>query len=106
MLFIFLFIVIFYVENSYELQTTNISQIDTTYLNKIVKIEGKVLIDTKFNKTLFLEIEDINLEKSRINGIVFNSDFRINRTKIYFFEGKITLYKKEPEIIVEKFWEK
>lgn len=98
-IFIFLFIIIFYVENTAQISTTNISQIDTTYLNKIVKIEGKIIKQKKINETIFLEIKD---NTSTIPAIIFKTNFKINQSNQYLFEGKIVLYQKRPEIIIEK----
>lgn len=98
-LFVSLFIVLFYLDSVYVMPLVKISDIDESYLNKKVKIEGRISQQNSYKNMLFLEIYD---DSSEILGMIFESDFLLNKSSNYIFKGKVTTYDKKLEIIIEK----
>ncbi len=99
-LFLLLFLLIYYLDENLEIQKTNIEEINKKNLNQKIKIVGNVS-DIKYIKNhIFLNIKSNN---SSIKGIIFNSE-KIIIEKEYHIEGKITIYKEELEIIIEKMY--
>ncbi len=98
-LFLIIFGIVYFVEESYELEKMNISQIDDTFYNNYVKIYAKVITIRNFNETIFLILKD---ETKEIPAIIFEK-VEIEKNQNYYFEGKITKYNGDLELIVERF---
>lgn len=97
--FLLTFALIYLIEINYKQKTITISKIDSNYLEKNVKIQGKIIKQTLNNNTLFLTIKD---NSSQINIIVFKTNKTFSKNYTYEIEGKVTTYRKELEIIANK----
>lgn len=98
--FLILFVVIFGLEMSFEKKLTEISQIDMSYIDKKVMVYAYAKDVNSFSNHTFFLISDNN-EKT-ISGIVFYCNSCVEENTFYVFEGKITLYNGELDLIVEK----
>lgn len=97
--FLFCFLAIYFIEDKVQLEVMPISQMDNSYINKYVKIQGDVVKVSNSESTTYLTIKEVN---DSINGVIFD---KINVSKErYFFEGKIVRYNDGLEIIVEKYY--
>lgn len=97
-LFIVLFLLIFYIENTTQLKITKIKNITNNDIEKTLKIQGKIIQLKNSNETTFLIIKD---NTSKINAIIFDK-IKLNQNLTYNFTGKISLYNKEIEMIIKK----
>lgn len=97
--FLFAFLLIYFIEDNIEINLISVSQLDNSYLNKYVKISGEVISVRNSETSTFIVIEDRNF---KINGILFDS-VKIDNGE-YIFEGKVTKYNDELEIIIEKYY--
>jgi len=96
--FLFLFILLFYLDSIYSPNLTKISSIDKSYFNKIVKLEVKIEKQRLKNQTLFLSLSD-NSSKI-IDGIIFKTNLTLDYKQNYEIIGRISLYKNEFEILI------
>ncbi|MFW6285923.1 MAG: hypothetical protein ACOC16_02020 [Nanoarchaeota archaeon] len=99
--FLMLFIAIYFIENNYEPQEKLIQNLSMKDLDKHVKINGKILQQTTISNTKFLKISD-NKSNKTIKGIIFENNHTYSKNNNYTFEGKITMYQGEIEIIINK----
>lgn len=94
-----LFIIIYSIDYKYTINPIKIREIEIKDINKKVKIIGTISKSTIINEHTFLTIKD---NTSQIKAIIFYFNKSINKNKLYEIEGKITTYKQEPEIIIDK----
>lgn len=98
-IFILSFTTIYYIEKNHKLELISISKINSNYLEKNVKIEGKIIKQTLNKNTLFLTIQD---NTAQINIIAFQINQTLNKNQTYTIEGKVTKYQNKLEIIANK----
>ena len=104
-IFLFLFILLYYLDSIYSPTLINIKDIDKSYYNKIVKINTKIEKLNLNNETLFLVLSDLNNSNYKINAIIFKTKIILDMDKNYEFIGRISLYKNELELLVDKIKE-
>lgn len=97
--FLLLFITIYYLDQNYELERTYISKLSLKNINDVVRVEGKIRKQSLMNETLFLEIFD---PTGKINGVIFDAKEKFDSDLDYIFEGKVTLYNKNIELIIKE----
>lgn len=97
--FLITFTLIYLIELNNKQEIISISKIDSSYIEKNIKIEGIITKETLINNTLFLTIKD---NSSHINIIVFKTNQTLNKNYKYQIEGKITTYNNELEIIANR----
>lgn len=101
--FLITFTLIYLIEKNHIKETILISEINQNYIEKNVKIEGKITKQTLNKNTLFLTLKD---NSSQINIIAFKTNQTLNKNQKYTIEGKVTNYNKKLEIIANKIEEK
>ena len=97
--FLLSFITIYLIEKNYKLEIIEISKIDSSLIEKNVKIEGKIITQTLNKNTLVFTIKD---NSSQIDIIAFKTNQTLDKNKIYYIEGKVTTYNKKIEMIANK----
>lgn len=97
--FVVIFLVLFFFDYNYEFEVTRISDIDLSYINEKVLIEGMIEKQSFRNGTLFLEVYD---DSSSIKVVGFDFDSSLNESRKYRFYGRVTYYKNELEVIVSR----
>ncbi len=97
--FLLSFTLIYLIEKNYKMQITEISNINSSLIEKNIKIEGKIIKQTLIKDILFFTLKD---NTSQINIITFQTNQTLNKNQTYTVEGKITSYNKELEIIANK----
>lgn len=100
-LFLALYCVIYYVDSRFELETSNISELSIKDINKKIKVEGTPTKQKLIGENLFFTIENNN---SNLIAIAFGINETLSKNQRYYFEGRITLYNNDIEIIVDKIY--
>ena len=97
--FLICFIIIYYIENNFDLETRTIDSISLGELDRNVKVEGIIISSRVKNNNVFFEIKDGD---SSIKGVMFNNNASLQKYANYTVEGVVKSYKGELEIIVHK----
>ncbi len=97
--FLVCFMLLFYLDYTYELDVSNIEDIDLSSINAYVKIDAKIISQSLINKNIFLEIKD---NTGKIKAMSFDTNFKLDETKKYYIVGKVSLYKGELELIIDE----
>ena len=97
--FLTLFSIVYTIEQNQDVKTKKIENISIEDTNKHYQIEGQIIKQTSIKNNNFLTIKSLNSD-SRIKGIIFNDNHTYDRNKDYLLEGKISIYNKEIEIII------
>ncbi len=100
--FLLLFILLFYLDSIYSPKLVQISKLDKSYFNKVVKINAKIEKQTLNGQTLFLILQNLENKSIKIKGIIFNINKTFSKSKDYQIIGRISLYKNDLEILIEE----
>lgn len=96
--FLLVFLIFYFFEINLDLKPTSINEIGN-YVNKHIKIDGEIISIRKTNSTTFVKIINNGTE---LNGVIF--DVVNIEKRDYVFEGKISIYNGELELIIDKFY--
>ena len=88
-----------YIDSIHELPLTNLNEISVEDLNKNVKVKASVKEQVLLNKNLFFTIYNNDTE---LNGVLFNQGYKINPELEYYIKGRVSMYEKELQIIVNE----
>lgn len=97
--FLTIFVIIFYIDNNFDLITRDIDSISLKELDRNVKIKGNVVASNVRGNNLFVVLKGNN---STIKGVMFNSNSTPTVGENYSIEGIVKTYKGEVEIIIHK----
>ncbi len=98
-MFLIIFVLIYLIEKNHKKEIILISKIDQKYIEKNIKIQGKIVKQTINKNTLFFTLKD---NSSQINIIAFKTNKTLEKNKVFIIEGKVTTYDKKLEIIANK----
>ncbi len=98
--FLLIFLLIYFIEENTVILLTKISEIDNTYINKYVKITGNIVKLKNSNSSTFITIKN---NENYLKGIIFEK-IKLKKEKKYIFEGKISKYNNELEIIINEYY--
>ena len=85
-----------------EQEITPVKDISEKMLDKKIVLEGKIISSIFFNDSSF-EIIDIEDKIGKISGVFNTKEKKVfNKTQDYIISGKVSLYKNETQIAVDK----
>jgi RecJ-like exonuclease len=87
------------ISNFYEPKLINIEEIKSNHLNKIIKIQGKIIQEKNYNDFQIITIQD---NTKKIN-VLLNKPINLNN-KTLIITGKVIQYKSELQIQAEKIY--
>lgn len=102
--FIFLFLILFSYEHLVDIEINKISEITISNINSYVKIKGEIVSLRHHNNMSFFQITD---STGSIDGVIFENKNKkvLTRGETYTFYGKINVYEKELQIIIDEIYE-
>jgi len=97
--FILLYILILNIDSSYELDLTPLDELSLKDLNKNVRIVGYAVDQQNIKGHLFFKIKD---NETTVNAAAFFYNDTLDKSIKYVYEGKLSLNKKEIQIIISE----
>lgn len=95
--YLLLFFLLFQMDKNYKLKAIKIEDINSKHMNKNIKIIGEINKIKQIRDNQFIEIKN---KESILKGIIFNSNKTLEINKKYIFNGKISKYQNNFEILI------
>jgi hypothetical protein len=98
-IFIIFFSLAYFIESNLKKEIKDIEEINDKHIGKKISVYGNIQEQKIIKENLILIIKNKN---QSINGIIFNRNKNINNEKNLIITGRVGLYKKELQLIIEK----